>query len=403
MNFHYAFYFCMSSHLDYFKVALNTIHTENRYRTLRVLDRGQHFPMVSLQSREKPVTAWCGVDYLGFSEHPVLKHSMAEALQKYGVGSGGTRTIGGTHLLHTELETLLAGWHQQEAALLFSTGYVANEATLATLGKIIPDLVFLSDAENHMSIIEGVRQSQRAKIIFKHNDLQDLEKHLAALPPRQPKMILFESVYSMSGDFAPINEIMNLAERYQAMTYLDEVHAVGLYGPSGAGIAESLGLAEQITIIQGTLSKALGSFGGYIAARRDIIEAIRANANGFIFTTSLPPAICAAAIAAIRYRTQEDQEVRELFEIVNLLKSEFQTKGFKLLPSSSQILPLWIGNSKRCQEIADILLNEHHIYIQAVNYPTVRKGQERLRISPTARHTKAMAEKLITALEQVLL
>lgn len=386
----------------FFKTALATIHAENRYRTLRALERDARFPLTTLHGQTHPITAWCGVDYLGFSELALLKEAMQQAVARYGVGSGGTRTIGGTHILHQELEQHLAAWHQQEAALVFSTGYVANEATLSTLGKIIPDLVFLSDAENHMSIIEGIRHSKAAKIIFKHNDLADLESHLQSLPLDQPKMILFEAVYSMSGDKAPLAEIVALAKKYRAMTYLDEVHSIGIYGQTGAGLSEVLNLAKEINIIQGTLSKAMGVFGGYIAAAREVIDAIRLNANGFIFTTSLPPAICAAALAALKYRKRQNREVVRLFQLVDYLKEQFYAEGFELLPSQSQILPILIGDSKLCQTIADILLQEHHIYIQAVNYPTVRRGQERLRISPTALHTKEMAEKLVVALKQVL-
>lgn len=385
---------------SYFQAALEEIHREHRYRTLRVLARDSHFPVVKMQGENVPVTVWCGVDYLGFSELNLLKTAMIESVNEYGVGSGGTRTIGGTHLLHAELEAKLAAWHRQEAALLFSTGYVANEATLATLGKIIPDLVFLSDAENHMSIIEGIRQAKTTKIIFKHNDLHDLETHLASLPSNRPKVIVFESVYSMSGDLAPIAEIVALAEKYQAMTFLDEVHAIGVYGPTGAGCSETLAIADKITIIQGTLSKGLGLFGGYVAASRAIIDCIRLNAHGFIFTTSLPPALCAATLAAIDYLKTNQKERDHLFAVVEYLKTGLCKLNLPLLPSASQIIPVLTGNSRRCQLIANTLLEQYHIYIQAVNYPTVRKGQERLRISPTALHTFDMADQLLVALQE---
>jgi len=385
----------------YFQDALGRIHAENRYRTLRVQARDSGFPVIKLRDRLVPVTAWCGVDYLGLSQHPVLKNAMKAAIDQYGVGSGGTRTIGGTHLLHAELEQKLAAWHHQEAALLFSTGYVANEATLATLSTIIPDLVFLSDAENHMSIIEGIRHAKGQKIIFKHNDLADLEAHLQKLKD-QPKIIVFESAYSMSGDLAPIAEIVALAQKYNAMTFLDEVHAVGVYGQTGAGLSEATQTAKALTIIQGTLSKGLGLFGGYITASSEIVDAIRLNANGFIFTTSLPPALCAAGTAAIDYLQTHDTERIRLFAIADYLKAEFAKADIPLLPSQSQILPILIGNSTRCQAIADRLLEEFNIYIQAVNYPTVRKGQERLRISPTALHTHEMANALVSALKTCL-
>ncbi len=386
---------------NFFHQSLTQIHAENRYRLLRVQDRGADFPFIHLQNRSSPITAWCGVDYLGLSQHPILKTTMKQMIDQYGVGSGGTRTIGGTHLLHDQLEQKLAAWHHQGAALLFSTGYVANEATLSTLSKIIPDLVFLSDAENHMSIIEGIRHSKGDRVIFKHNDLTDLEQHLQALKDR-PKIIVFESVYSMSGDFAPIAEIVHLAKQYNAMTYLDEVHATGVYGKTGAGLSEHTGFAKDIDIIQGTLGKSLGLFGGYIAANREIVDAVRLMANGFIFTVSLPPAICGTAIAGIDYLHTSSVEREALFTVMQYLMQRLQEENLPMLPSPSQIIPILIGDSKRCQQLADRLLDEFNIYIQAVNYPTVRKGQERLRISPTAKHTKEMADQLIKALKVCL-
>ena len=286
----------MSDYHTYFKTALNRIHNENRYRILRLQNRGADFPLTHIQGLKSPVTVWCGVDYLGFTQNAVLKQAMIHTIDQYGVGSGGTRTIGGTHVLHVELERKLAAWHQQESALLFNTGYVANEATLSSLAKIIPKLVFLSDADNHMSIIEGIRQAGTQKIIFKHNDLEDLETKLQTLSQDQPKIIVFESVYSMSGDIAPVKKIVALAQKYHAMTFLDEVHAVGVYGKTGAGMSEVEAVADKITIIQGTLSKGLGLFGGYIASHHELIDCIRLHSSGFIFTVSLPPAICAAGI-----------------------------------------------------------------------------------------------------------
>lgn len=386
---------------SYFKSALTKIHQENRYRTLRILERDASFPLARMTNLSEPVTVWCGVDYLGFSEHPILKQAMSDGIFQYGVGSGGTRTIGGTHALHAQLEKALGAWHRHEAALLFSTGYVANEAALATLGKIIPGLVFISDQDNHMSIIEGIRQAGTSKLIFKHNDLNDLEAKLKSLPLDAPKIIVFESVYSMSGDLAPIAAIITLAEKYQAMTFLDEVHAVGVYGQTGAGLSETLGLANKITIIQGTLSKALGLFGGYIASSAEIVDCIRLHANGFIFTTSLPPALCNAALVALGLLQDPNTVQNNLFKIVDYLKVQFFLRGFPLIPSKSQILPILIGDSKRCETIANALLSDHHIYIQAINYPTVRRGEERLRISPTALHTIEMADQLVNALEDV--
>lgn len=392
----------MDHYHAYFETALDQIRQKNRYRFLRLQDRGIDFPLTTIKGHPSPVTVWCGVDYLGLTQHPILKQAMQESIQANGVGSGGTRTIGGTHSLHVALEKKLARWHRQEAGLLFNTGYVANEATLSTLAKIIPDLVFLSDADNHMSIIEGIRQGGARKIIFNHNDVADLEAKLQSLPRAQPKIIVFESVYSMSGDIAPIQKIIDLAEKYQAMTFLDEVHAVGVYGKTGAGVSEVEGNASKITIIQGTLSKGLGLFGGYITANHALIDCIRLHSNGFIFTVSLPPPLCAAAIAAIDYLHDHDAEKIQLFKIADFLKAEFSRHGFPVLRSPAQIIPILIGDSARCQAIADRLLAEHSIYIQAVNYPTVRQGQERLRISPTALHTLEMAEKLVQALAEVL-
>ncbi len=392
----------MAHSSPYFKAALERIHQENRYRVLRVQNRGEDFPLTHIQGYPNPVTVWCGVDYLGLTQKPILKEAMIRATLQYGVGSGGTRTIGGTHALHIELEQKLAAWHAQDAALLFNTGYVANEATLSTLSKIIPDLVFISDADNHMSIIEGIRQAKTEKMIFKHNDLADLERILQSLPRDRPKMIVFESIYSMSGDIAPLKEILALAEHYHAMTFLDEVHAIGVFGKTGAGISEREKIADKITIIQGTLSKGLGLFGGYIAGDHDLIDCIRLHSNGFIFTVSLPPPICAAALAALDYLSTHEEEKKQLFQIVDFLKEAFSKQGVHFLSSSGQIIPILIGDSARCQSIGNRLLDEHAIYIQAVNYPTVRRGQERLRISPTALHTLDMAEKLVAALRQVL-
>ena len=387
------------SYAHYFKSSLAQIRAEHRYRVLRVQERGVDFPITRIAGIDAPVTTWCGVDYLGFTQLPILKTAAKKAIEQYGVGSGGTRTIGGTNILHVALEEHLATWHHKPAALLFNTGYVANEATLSTLSKIIPNITFISDAENHMSIIEGIRQANTNKLIFKHNDLEDLENKLQSLPLEHPKIIVFESVYSMSGDISPVCEIVALAKKYNALTFLDEVHAIGIYGKTGAGISELEGVASDIDIIQGTLSKGLGIFGGYIAADQTMIDCIRLNANGFIFTVSLPPVICAAAIAAIDYRSGNSKEATALLGLVDYLHAEFQSAGFTVTPSHSHITPIIIGDSKRCQEIADRLLSEFNIYIQAINYPTVRRGEERLRISPTALHTKALADKLISALK----
>ncbi len=383
----------------YFKQALDQIKSENRYRVFRALERNACFPESRCADQE--IISWCGVDYLGLTQNTYLKQAFCENVQRYGIGSGGTRNIGGTHLKHVELEARLAALHAQEAALLFTSGYVANQTTLATLGKVLPNLVYLSDAENHMSIIEGIRESQAQKIIFAHNDLADLEKKLASLPAEQPKIIVFETVYSMSGHFAPVSKIIDLAKQYSALTYADEVHALGVYGPQGGGRIEELGLAGAVDIVQGTLGKGFGLLGGYISAAQSIIEAIRLMGHGFIFTVSLPPAICATAVQVLDYLRTERQEQRHLAQLVTYLKMKMQEMGLPLLDSDSQILPIWVGEATRCQTITERLFVEEGIYVQAVNYPTVRKGQERLRISPTAAHTFAQADQLVQALKKI--
>lgn len=384
----------------YFEQILKKIKAENRYRIFRPLRRDTHFP--SVQYDEVEIVSWCGSDYLGMTQHPLMKQAMLDFVQMYGMGAGGTRNIGGTHTAHMALEERLAALHLKEAGLIFTSGYVANQACLSSLGQAIPQLVFLSDSENHMSIIEGIRQSGAEKFIFKHNDLQDLEAKLAALPLDRPKMIVFESVYSMSGDFPPMLEIIQLADRYQALTYVDEVHAIGVYGAQGGGLSQHWGCAEKIDIIQGTLGKGLGLLGGYVTARREVIDVIRSVGNGFIFTTSLPPHLCAAALCVLDYLEHSQVEQNKLKEMVQYLKQGLKQANLPLLPSPSQIIPIFIGDAERCQALAQQLLDEYRIYIQAVNYPTVRKGGERLRISPTALHTYAQADELISALAHLM-
>ena len=384
---------------DYFNQSVAAIKAENRYRIFRALHRDARFPATNCAGQE--LTSWCGVDYLGLTQNPQIKQAMRESIEQYGTGAGGTRNIGGTHLKHIELEERLADLHQQEAALLFTSGYVANQTTLATLSKILPNLVYLSDAENHMSIIEGIRESHAEKIIFAHNDCEDLQKKLAALPLERPKVIVFETVYSMSGDFAPIAEILALAKKYNALTYADEVHALGVYGSQGGGLIEEVGLSGQIDIVQGTLGKGFGLLGGYISASADIVDSIRLMGNGFIFTVSLPPHLCSSALAVLDYLKVHREEQRHLAELVHYLKAAMHQAGLPIIPSQSQIIPILIGDALRCQLITERLFDEHQIYVQAVNYPTVRKGQERLRISPTALHTFEQADQLVEALKAV--
>lgn len=392
--------------MDYqthFLQAIDQTKKEARYRIFRELLRNHDFPKTKLIDGEgaRDITLWCGVDYLGLSQHPTLKKAMIRAIEDFGVGSGGTRNIGGNIHQHVLLEGALARLHQKEASLLFTSGYVANEATLKTLGHLIPTLTFFSDQENHMSIIEGIRGSGCDKVIFAHNDLADLESKLAALPLDAPKIIVFESVYSMSGTIAPVKDIIALAKKYQALTYIDEVHALAVYGTHGGGISEATGTAMDIDIIQGTLSKGFGLLGGYIAANTQIIDALRLNANGFIFTTSLPPQISITALAALDLDLPPLQQ--QLFEVVAYLKTELINAGLKILPSESHIIPLWIGDAALCASASKRLLDEFNIYIQPINYPTVRRGEERFRISPTARHTIDDAKQLLKALKVCLL
>ncbi len=387
------------NYADYFHQSINAIKAENRYRTFRPLQRNARFPKSRCGDQE--IISWCGVDYLGLTQNLHIKQAAIDSIHEYGTGAGGTRNIGGTHLQHAELEARLAVLHRHEAALLFTSGYVANQTTLATLGKILPDLVYLSDAENHMSIIDGMRASGAQKIIFEHNNMQDLENILAKLPLDRPKIIVFETVYSMSGDFPPMAEIVALARKYNAMTYADEVHALGVYGGQGGGLIEAFGMSGQIDIVQGTLGKGFGLLGGYIAASAEIIDSIRLMGSGFIFTVSLPPHLCATAIAVLDYLQTHREEQAQLAELVQYLKASLHQAGLPIVPSAGQIIPILIGDPILCQRIAERLFNEYHIYVQAVNYPTVRKGQERLRISPTALHTFEQADQLVEALTAV--
>ena len=381
---------------DYFQQTIDAIKQEDRYRIFNALDRDAHFPKSQWQGRE--VIAWCGVDYVGLTQNTHLKKALAAHVEQYGTGAGGTRNIGGTHVKHVELETKLAEFHQKEAALLFTSGYVANQTTLSTLGKLIPNLTLFSDSENHMSIIDGIREGRCDKVIFKHNDMSDLEQKVAAFPLNAPKLIVFEGVYSMSGDFAPLKQLVALAKQYNALTYVDEVHATGVYGQHGAGWSEHEDVAQDIDFIQGTFSKSFGLIGGYVCGSKAAMDAIRLNGNGFIFTVSLPPAICATAIEVLDYVSTHDQERLYLLKLAEYLKQKMRAAHIPLMPSPSQIIPVWIGNSTHCKHIANSLMNQHGIYVQTINYPTVRKGEERLRISPTALHTFEQADQLVAAL-----
>ena len=383
--------------------ALGRLHAEGRYRTFIDIERrrGQfpHAVWNKPDGSEQEVTVWCGNDYLGMGQHPVVLSAMHEALEATGAGSGGTRNISGTTVYHKELEAELADLHGKEGALVFTSAYIANDATLSTLPMLFPGLIIYSDALNHASMIEGIRRNGGAKRIFKHNDLADLRAKLAADDPAAPKLIAFESVYSMDGDFGPIAEIVELAREFGALTYLDEVHAVGLYGPRGGGVAEKLGLMDQIDVINGTLGKAYGVMGGYIAASAKMCDAIRSYAPGFIFTTSIPPAIAAGAAASVRH-LKTDQGLRDLHqERAAVLKLRLKGLGLPIIDHGSHIVPVIVGDPVHTKKISDMLLSEFGIYVQPINYPTVPRGTERLRFTPSPVHDAKAMDALVHAMD----
>ncbi|MBY5933010.1 5-aminolevulinate synthase [Tateyamaria omphalii] len=385
---------------DFFRSALDQLRDDGNYREFAELERHRGaFPAAICHNGPGEVTIWCSNDYLGMGQHPDVLAAMHNALDRTGAGAGGTRNISGTTHDHVQLEAELADLHGKEAALLFTSGYVSNWATLRTLGARIPGLTILSDALNHASMIEGIRHSKAARRIWKHNDLADLEAKLAALPLNAPKLIAFESVYSMDGDIAPIAEICDLADRYNAMTYLDEVHAVGLYGPRGGGIAERDGLMDRLTVIEGTLGKAFGVMGGYIAASAELCDFIRSFASGFIFTTALPPAVAAGATAAVRHLKSSTTERTAHQARVAEVRARLDAIGLPHIDNPSHIIPVMVGDPVKCKFISDTLLRDHGIYIQPINYPTVPKGTERLRITPSPVHSAADVDTLVSALE----
>lgn len=394
----------MTDYLKYFKKNLDTLKIEGNYRVFADLEKlAGDFPQALNYKDDSvsEVTVWCSNDYLGMSQNKMVLANMMDALKKVGAGSGGTRNISGTNHYHVLLERELCYLHQKESALLFNSGYLANQATLSTLGKKLPDCIFFSDEKNHASMIQGIKNSGASKVIFKHNDLENLEKNLIKYSHHKYKIIAFESVYSMDGDFSQIKSICSLAKKYNALTFLDEVHAVGIYGQRGAGVAEQQGVMDQVDIIQGTLAKAFGVIGGYISGKKETIDFIRSFSSGFIFTTSLPPCIAAGAYTSIRHLKFSSKERENLFKVVKEVKALLRKNNIPFIDNSSHIIPVIIGNPILCKKASQILLDDYNVYVQPINFPTVPKGTERLRITASPQHSSKMIKKLVTALSTV--
>jgi 5-aminolevulinate synthase len=389
-----------SAQLD---AALDSLHTEGRYRTFIEIERQQgNFPHATWtrpDGSQQPITVWCGNDYLGMGQHPVVMAAMHDAIDAAGAGAGGTRNISGTTVFHKRLEAELADLHGKESALLFTSAYIANDATLSTLPKLFPGLIIYSDALNHASMIEGVRRNGGAKRVFRHNDVAHLRELLEADDPKAPKLIAFESVYSMDGDFGPIAELCDLADEFGALTYIDEVHAVGMYGPRGGGVTERDNLAHRIDIINGTLAKAYGVMGGYIAASEKMCDAVRSYAPGFIFTTSLPPAVAAGAAASVAH-LKADQDLRDQHQTqAKILKLRLKGLGLPIIDHGSHIVPVIVGDPIHTKVLSDHLLSDYGIYVQPINFPTVPRGTERLRFTPSPVHGSDEMDKLVNGMD----